>query len=143
MKKLQLPVWYHSLHGVRYGIPVLVVLAVLLLAGIIPAGLFSSIPVTQVFHRYTERRTAWKRPLLFIQFMGMTFIFGFLIIVLGQYQTVMNKDLGYNPDRVVMCWHQFGNEEGNAKSFFKNLPMVEDYAAAAQIDLLRLQWRYF
>lgn len=114
-------------------VPVLVVIAVLLLAGIMPAGLFSSIPVTQVFHRYTERRTAWKRPLLFIQFMGMTFIFGFLIIVLGQYQTVMNKDLGYNPNRVVMCWHQFGNEEGNAKSFFKNLPMVEDYAAAAQM----------
>lgn len=60
----------------------------------------------------TENRM--ETPLLFIQFMGMTFIFGFLIIVLGQYQTVMNKDLGYNPDRVVSVgtvWKEVGSKE--------------------------------
>ncbi len=55
--------------------PFLVVLLVFLLAGIMPACLFSSIPVTQVFSRYTEHNASWKRPLLFIQFLGVAFAF--------------------------------------------------------------------
>lgn len=112
--------------------PSLVVLAVFILAGVIPAGLFSSVPVTQVFRRYTEQKTYWKRPLLFVQFMGMTFIIGFLVVVLYQYHAVMNKDIGYNPDRVVVSWFDLGNERENAKNYFMNLPMVEDYGAGAQ-----------
>lgn len=64
--------------------------------------------------------------------MGVTFILGFLVVVFYQYRTVMNKDLGYNPDRVVMSWFRFGNEQGSAKSFFENLSMVEEYAVAGQ-----------
>lgn len=66
-------------------VPGMVVLSVLLLAGILPAWVFSSIPVTQVFRRYTERNTSWKRPLLFVQFVGVSFIFCFLLVVLCQY----------------------------------------------------------
>lgn len=113
-------------------IPALVILIVFLLAGVIPAIIFTSVPVTQVFRHYSERKTAWKRPLLFIQFMGMTFILGFLIVVLYQYDTIMNRDLGYNPDRMVTCWFSFGNEQDNARNFFSNLPMVESYGAASQ-----------
>lgn len=113
-------------------VPGLVILAVLLLAGVLSAGLFASIPVTQVFRRYTERKIYWKRPLLFIQFLGMTFIVGFLMVVLYQYHAVLDKDLGYNPDRVVTSWCDLGNNKENAKNFFMNLPMVEDYGVAAQ-----------
>ncbi len=113
-------------------VPLVILFGVFILAGVMPACLFASIPVTQVFRRYTERKTSWKRPLLFIQFMGVTFILGFLVVIFYQYGTVMNKDLGYNSDRVVMCWFPFGGEQDNAKTFFKNLPMVEDYAAASQ-----------
>ena len=113
-------------------VPLVVVLAVFIFAGVMPAGLFASIPVSQVFQRYTERKTYWKRPLLFIQFMGMTFIFGFLIVVLYQYHAVMNKDIGYNPDRVVSTWVDLGNDRESAKNYFMNLPIVEDYGAGAQ-----------
>lgn len=113
-------------------VPMVILFGVFVLAGVIPSYLFASIPVTQVFRRYTERKTSWKRPLLFIQFMGVTFILGFLVVVFYQYRTVMNKDLGYNPDRVVMSWFRFGNEQGSAKSFFENLSMVEEYAVAGQ-----------
>lgn len=113
-------------------VPLVVLLVVFILAGVIPAAVFASIPVTQVFHRYAERKTSWKRPLLFIQFAGMSFILGFLIVVFSQYRMAMNKDLGYNPERVVMCWHNMGSDGQSAKSFFKNLPMVEDYGSGEQ-----------
>lgn len=69
------------------------------------------------FRRYAERKTSWKRPLLFIQFAGMTFILGFLMVVFCQYHMAMNKDLGYNPERVVMGWKKLGSNRQNAKSF--------------------------
>lgn len=113
-------------------VPMVVLLSVFILAGVMPAGIFASIPVTQVFRRYAERKTSWKRPLLFIQFAGMTFILSFLMVVFLQYRMAMNKDLGYRPERVVMCWHKFGSDRQNAKSFFMNLPMVEEYGVARQ-----------
>lgn len=113
-------------------VPLVVLLVMYVLAGAIPAGVFASVPVTQVFRCYAERKTSWKRPLLFIQFAGMIFILGFLAVVFSQYRMAMNKDLGYNPERVVMCWHKIGDKQQNAKSFFANLPMVEDYGAGTQ-----------
>ncbi len=114
-------------------VPALVVLAVFLLAGVLPAWLFSSIPVTQVFHRYTEHNAFWKRPLLFIQFMGASFICCFLLIVFYQYRSVMNRQLGYDPTRVVTCWANVGGSYENRMSLFSSLPMVEDYSCASQL----------
>ena len=105
--------------------PFLVVLLVFLLAGIMPACLFSSIPVTQVFRRYTEHNASWKRPLLFIQFLGVAFAFCFLLVVFRQYQSVVDRPLGYNPERVAICWAKLGGSYENRLSFFKELPMVE------------------
>lgn len=114
-------------------VPGVVAFLVFLLAGIIPAWLFSSIPVTQVFRRYTERKALWKRSLLFTQFIGVSFILGFLMVVLLQYHTVISKKMGYDPARVVMCWADVGNGYDNAGKTFESLPMVEDYAAAQQV----------
>ena len=113
--------------------PALAVGLVFALAGVLPALLFASVPVTQVFKRYSERKTSWKRPLLFIQFAGMAFVSGFLVFVLWQYRMVMTKDVGYNPDRVATCWFKFGGGHDNAAAFFRNLPMVESYGAANQL----------
>lgn len=114
-------------------IPTLVIVFVFLLAGVLPAWLFSSIPVSQVFRRYTERNTSWKRPLLFIQFMGVAFIFCFLLVVLHQYRTVINRPLGYDPTRVVISYANVGSSYDNRVAVFGSLPMVEDYTCASQV----------
>lgn len=112
-------------------IPGAVVLFLFLIAGVMPGRLFASVPVTQVFRRYTDRKLSWKRPLLFIQFAGIAFIFGLLAVVLVQYQTVMNQDLGYNPERVATSYiRSSGDEKENVKSLIRRLPMVEDVAIA-------------
>lgn len=114
-------------------LPALVTLLVFLSAGLLPSWLFSSIPVTQVFRRYTERNASWKRPLLFIQFMGVSFIFCFLLVVLHQYRTIINRPLGYDPVRVATCWANVGGSYANRVTLFGSLPMVEDYSCASQL----------
>lgn len=77
-------------------IPLLTIVILFLLAGGMPGRLFSRIPVTQVFRRYTDGKTGWKRSLLFIQFSGVSFVLGLLLVTLLQYNHLMNRDMGIN-----------------------------------------------
>ncbi|MDR2921692.1 MAG: ABC transporter permease [Tannerella sp.] len=80
---------------------VFVVAVIFFLSAIIPGRIFSSIPVTQVFHSTTSNKIYWKRSLLFIQLTGISFILILLAIIFKQYTTIMDKDLGYNPENIV------------------------------------------
>jgi putative ABC transport system permease protein len=80
----------------------LMVVAVLLLAAsVIPALMFSSIPVTQIFRTYTSGRHNWKRFLLFAQFTGIAFVMALLVIIIRQYNFIMDKDLGYTTVNIL------------------------------------------
>ncbi len=106
----------------RIWVPLLTVAVLFVVGGVLPGRLFARIPVTQVFRRYTEGKKGWKRPLLFIQFAGVAFICGLMYVVMMQYYYILNKDLGYNPKRVVVANASFGEEEkGNyALNVFRN-----------------------
>lgn len=95
----------------RIWVPLLTVAVLFVVGGVLPGRLFARIPVTQVFRRYTEGKKGWKRPLLFIQFAGVAFICGLMYVVMMQYYYILNKDLGYNPKRVVVANASFGEEE--------------------------------
>ena len=79
------------------------VLFVVLLAGLAPARIFSAIPVTQVFRFYNHSKRGWKQGLLGIQILSATFMLMFLVIILMQYNKMLDKDLGYRPDNLVYC----------------------------------------
>lgn len=66
-------------------VPMLIVFVLFMVAGVLPGRLFSRIPVTQVFRRYTDGKKGWKRSLLFVQFMGVSFVMGILLVSLMQY----------------------------------------------------------
>lgn len=108
-------------------VPVCVVLLVFILAGILPGRIFSRIPVTQVFRRYTERNSFWKRGLLFVQFAGVTFVLGILVVVFIQHRQMMDHELGYNPQRIAYAYARSENREV-FKATVANLPMVEAVA---------------
>lgn len=74
----------------------IVVFVLFILAGIIPAKIFSSVSVMQVFRQVTGGRKVWKRVLLGTQFSMAVFLITLLIIFGGQYNRLVNKDLGYN-----------------------------------------------
>ena len=86
----------------RIWVPLTVIGVLFIVGGVLPGRLFARIPVSQVFRRYTEGKKGWKRPLLFIQFAGVAFISGLMCVVMAQYQYVLNKDMGYNPQRLAL-----------------------------------------
>ncbi len=115
----------------RAWVPALTVLLLFVVGGVMPGRLFARIPVTQVFRRYTEGKKGWKRPLLFVQFAGVAFFCGLMSMVALQYNYVMNKDLGYNPQRVATTYAKFAqDEQESAYDFFRQLPYVEAVSAS-------------
>ena len=114
--------------------PALTIVLIFLIGCILPGRVFSSIPVTQVFRRYTEGKKRWKYPLLFVQFMGTAFLIGFVTVIYVQHQYVVNKDMGYDSDRVVFAMHRYENPN-NAMSNVRNLPYVEG-AEFSKVELL-------
>ena len=114
--------------------PALTIVLIFLVGCILPGRVFSSIPVTQVFRRYAEGKKRWKYPLLFMQFMGTAFLIGFVTVIYVQHQYIVNKDMGYDSDRVVFAMHRFENP-ANAMSNVRNLPYVEG-AEFSKVELL-------
>ena len=104
--------------------PLLAIVILFIIGCILPGRLFSSIPVTQVFRRYTEGKKRWKYPLLCMQFGGTAFLLGIVAMVSVQYHYVMHKDMGYDTKGLVYINHSFSNPQ-NALTNLRNLPFVE------------------
>lgn len=107
-------------------LPAIMILAIFILSALLPARLFSVIPVTQVFRVSTSGKQGWKRSLLFIQFGGIAFVITLLVIVLLQYDRLMNNDLGYDPENIVYAPLNNMDDPETAKltAEFKKLPYV-------------------
>lgn len=115
----------------RIWVPLSVVGVLFLVGGVLPGRVFSRIPVTQVFRRYTEGKKGWKRPLLFVQFAGVAFICGLMCVVMAQYHHVLNKDMGYNPERLAVTEIVWDREARDAAyQFLAGLPYVEAVSSA-------------
>lgn len=116
----------------RLWVPLGITALLLLVGGVLPGRIFASIPVTQVFRRYTEGKKGWKRPLLFVQFAGVAFIGGLMCVVMLQYHYIIHKDSGYNPARVVVGPNNAPDEAGRLAvcHFYEGLPYVEALASA-------------
>jgi putative ABC transport system permease protein len=73
----------------------------IIIAGIIPAWIFSKIPVTQVFQRFTWNRLYGKRVLLFIQFTASILVICFMFIIINQYKTSIMRQYGYDHEKLL------------------------------------------
>ena len=113
-------------------VPILVSLVLFLVIGLFPGKLFAAIPVTQVFHRFTAHRFVWKRSLLFIQFTGIAFILGLLMVILLQYHQVMTRDMGYKVDDLAVGWSPY-REIDKMDGILRGLPIVEEFCNASTI----------
>lgn len=112
-------------------IPLLTIVILFLLAGGMPGRLFSRIPVTQVFRRYTDGKTGWKRSLLFIQFSGVSFVLGLLLVTLLQYNHLMNRDMGINVPGLVQAETWLPKETViHVTDELRRQPMVEGVGVA-------------
>jgi len=110
-------------------VPALTILVLFVLTGVLPGRLFARIPVTQVFRRYTNAKKGWKRSLLFVQFTGVSFVLGLLLVTLLQYNHLMNRDMGIKVPGLVSANVSLQPEEAeNIADNIRRQPMVESVA---------------
>ena len=109
-------------------VPACVILFLFIVGGVIPGRIFANIPVTQVFRRYSEGKKSWKRPLLFVQFVGVAFIFSLLALTIKQTHYIVSVDRGYNMENIAYTMNKFDNSD-NARTTFLNLSYVEDVSS--------------
>lgn len=107
-------------------VPVLTVVALFLVAGVLPGQMFARIPVTQVFRRYTDDKRSWKRGLLFVQFLGVAFILGMLATSVNQYHDLMSRDIGFKSEGLCVGTATGGFGEVFSEAFVQSAQNVAD-----------------
>lgn len=102
-------------------------LVLLVIISYLPGRFFTSIPVSSVFHNYQHKGNKWKLALLTIQFAGATFILTMLIIVILQYNKLMNADHGYRTENVYFGSSSGmpGNKLSTVLNELKAMPQIE------------------
>ncbi len=124
----------------RIWIPALVCVVSFLVAGLIPASLYSRVSMSYAFRRGSDNRTWWKRTLLFVQVACTTGVTCFLLITAQQSEYVMKVDLGYEYDRVItMNYPAKASERSTMVEELKRLPFVESVGHSMQYPI----WGYF
>ncbi|MDR1356788.1 MAG: ABC transporter permease, partial [Tannerellaceae bacterium] len=93
-KMAQVPVEYIFSAG-NLWVFLAVVAALLLFSGVIPAFMYSSLSPTYLIQSYTVNRKKWKMGLMYVLFVGVSFMATLLLVVVWQYHVLINSDLGY------------------------------------------------
>lgn len=104
-------------------------LFMLLFTGGIPARIFASIPVLQIFRQISQNRRRWKYILLWVQFFSTCMLLTLLLIFSKQYDYIINKNLGYNTQHLyytqVACGKPYPSLSV-VKDEIKRLPFVTE-----------------
>ena len=112
-------------------VPLLTILILFVVAGVMPGRLFSKIPVTQVFRRYTDSKKGWKRSMLCVQFAGVSFVLGVLLVAFMQYHHMAYADHGFRSEGLVEAQVAFTEDEiQSVKEDLLRQPMVESVATS-------------
>ena len=114
----------------RLWLPISLLAFFFLIGGLLPGRIFARIPVTQVFRRFTERNSTWKRSLLFIQIAGVSFVCSILIVVAVQYHDLVNRDMGFSVKNLASFGIPYNVDRNVFKTTVADLPYVEAIAAA-------------
>ena len=85
----------------RIWIPTVVCVVAFLVAGLIPAVIFSSVKLHYAFRGGFENRKWWKKTLLFVQISCTTAIVIFLGTTMRQSEYVLTADHGYKYDKIM------------------------------------------
>lgn len=78
-----------------------IIILVFLISAIIPAQMFTRIPISSAFRGYKESKRRWKISLLAFQFAINAVLVSLVLIVSFQYRKVLNTDPGYEYKNLV------------------------------------------
>lgn len=85
----------------RIWVPLSVLVVAFALAALIPAQLFTSVPVTLAFRGAAVNRRRWKHVLLFTEVLCVTIVTVLLTVIYLQFDRLRNGDFGFDHDRIV------------------------------------------
>lgn len=104
-----------------------VVVLVFLVSAIIPAQMFTRIPISSAFRGYKESKRRWKISLLSFQFAINAVLVSLVLIVSFQYRKVLNTDPGYEYKNLVYeTFPSYDQTRMNAiAGALRSLPEVE------------------
>lgn len=110
----------------------------LFFTGGIPARIFASLPVLQIFRQFSLHRRAWKYILLWVQFFSTCLLLTLLLIFTRQYNYLMNKNLGYDMQELyytqIACGYPYPSMV-SVKDEIKRLPFITDAAFVNTLPL--------
>lgn len=108
-------------------IVICVVVLVFLVSAIIPAQMFTRIPISSAFRGYNESKRRWKISLLSFQFAINAVLVSLVLIVSFQYRKVLNTDPGYEYRNLVYeTFPSYDQTKMNAiAGALRSLPEVE------------------
>lgn len=116
---------------------VAVVAIVFVVAALVPARLYSNIPIASAIRNYKENKRYWKLALLFAQICVCTFLLSLVVVIGFQYRKAINDKPGYEYENLV-----FANLRGTDSSVHQTvidklltLPEVEDVQMSHDIPL--------
>ncbi len=116
---------------------VVVVIAVLLVAGIVPAWLYNRTPVTVAFRGYNENRHRWKLGLLAAEFAVVGLMLSLLWVISSQYNKMMNVNTGYDFSDVAVVNIQGvdGTQRQQCLNELGKLPEVKEVSSALHLPI--------
>jgi putative ABC transport system permease protein len=106
----------------------LTIIAIFFIAAVLPARIFSLIPVTQVFRRSATNHVRWKQPLLFIEFASIGLICGCLFTLALILHRIHTYDFGFQPQALVSAAGVRMTESDAAMTTIRSLAIVENAA---------------
>ena len=120
----------------RIWIPALVCIVSFLLAGLIPAVLYSRVNLEYAFKRGSDNRTWWKRILLFVQVACTTAVVCFLLVTAQQSKYVLKADVGYKYDNVITMEYSATQSQHSAlRDEIGKLPFVQSVGLSVQYPI--------
>ena len=114
-----------------------VCVVVFLVSAVIPARVFMGIPVSTAFRNYRESKRKWKLAFLGVQFTFTIFLAIVLIIFGRQYNMMLNDNLGYEYDNVLIINMpgSSGEECFKVNDAVAALPVVQKSAVASTVPV--------
>ena len=110
----------------------LIVSVIFVVTGVIPARLFSSIPVATAFRSFISSRRSWMLSLLFIELAAATFLVSLLVVIGLQYRMMVHENPGYSYENTAYCSVRVATnaERETAINLLSRLSEVHSVAAA-------------
>ena len=110
-----------------------VVAIVFVVAALVPARLYSNIPIASAIRNYRENKRLWKLALLFAQILVCTFMMSLVLVIGLQYRKAINDKPGYEYENVI-----FANLRGTDSSVHQSV--IDKLLAIPGVDDVQMSY---